>query len=97
MDKNKKICIVIIAILVLLILLVIGMKYYNFKNSSTEVLGYNNSLSNEIQNSNTIQSGVYIKGINISGLTKDEATMLVENELKNQMNDHIELTTNSIQ
>lgn len=55
MDKNKKICIVIIAILVLLILLVIGMKYYNFKNSSTEVLGYNNSLSNEIQNSNTIQ------------------------------------------
>ena len=44
------------------------------------------------QNSDTIQSGVYIKGINVSGLKRDEAIELVENELKNQMNDHIELT-----
>lgn len=44
------------------------------------------------QNSSTIQSGVYIKGINVSGLKKDEAITLVKNELKTQMNDHIELT-----
>ncbi len=44
------------------------------------------------QNSSTIQSGVYIKGINVSGLNREEAISLVENELKSQMNDHIELT-----
>ncbi len=44
------------------------------------------------QKSNVIQSGIFIKGINVSGLTKDEAVKLVENELKSQMNDHIELT-----
>lgn len=44
------------------------------------------------QNSNTIQSGVFIKGINVSGLTKEEAIELVSKELSYQMNDHIELT-----
>ncbi len=44
------------------------------------------------QNSNTIQSGVFIKGINVSGLTKQEAIKLVTNELHKQMNDHLELT-----
>ena len=34
------------------------------------------------QNSDTIQSGVYIKGINVSGLKRDEAIELVENEQK---------------
>lgn len=43
------------------------------------------------QNSETIQAGVFIKGINVSGLTKKEAVELVNNELKKQMNDHIEL------
>lgn len=43
------------------------------------------------QNSNIIQSGVFIKDINVSGLTKEEAIELVKNELNTQMNDHIEL------
>ena len=44
------------------------------------------------KNSNVIQSGIYIKGINVSGLTKEEAIELVSKDLKNQMNDHITLT-----
>lgn len=43
------------------------------------------------QNSDKIQSGVFIKGVNVSGLTKDEAITLVNEELKKKMNDHIEL------
>ena len=44
------------------------------------------------QNSEVIQSGVFIKGINVSGLTKQEATDLVTTEITSQMHDHIELT-----
>lgn len=43
------------------------------------------------QNSEKIQSGVFIKGVNVSGLTKDEAIALVEKELDFKMNDHVEL------
>lgn len=43
------------------------------------------------QNTDKIQSGVFIKGINVSGLTKEEAIALVNSELDKQMNDHIEL------
>ncbi len=43
------------------------------------------------QNSEKIQSGVFIKGVNVSGLTKKEAIALVENDLDLKMNDHIEL------
>ena len=43
------------------------------------------------QNSNRIQPGVFIKGINVSGLTKEEATRLIEEDLKGQMNENIEL------
>lgn len=32
-------------------------------------------------NSNTIQDGVFIKGVNVSGLTKEEAMKLLENEV----------------
>lgn len=42
-----------------------------------------------VQNSELIQSGVYIKGINISGLTKEEAITLVDSELKKEMNDQV--------
>ena len=45
-----------------------------------------------IQNSNTLQSGIFIKGINVSGLTKEEAVALINNELASQMNDHLELS-----
>ncbi|MGN1298639.1 MAG: VanW family protein [Candidatus Scatovivens sp.] len=38
---------------------------------------------------NTIQSGIYIKGVNVSGLTKDEAKANVDNYLNEVMNDHI--------
>lgn len=44
------------------------------------------------QKSDTIQSGVYIKGINVSGLTKKEAIALIENELKDKMEAPLELT-----
>lgn len=36
-----------------------------------------------------IQAGVYIKGINVSGLTKDEAVKLVQENLNAELNDHI--------
>ncbi len=36
-----------------------------------------------------IQAGVYIKGMNVSGLTKDEAVKLVEEKLNAELNDHI--------
>lgn len=39
--------------------------------------------------SDKIQSGVYIKGVNVSGLTKEEATKLVEENLAPKLNDHI--------
>ena len=44
------------------------------------------------QTTDKIQPGVFIKGINVSGLTKKEAIELVDSELDKQMNDHIELT-----
>lgn len=43
------------------------------------------------QNSDKIQSGVFIKDVNVSGLTKNEAIALVNSELESKMNDHIEL------
>ena len=43
------------------------------------------------QNTDKIQSGIFIKGINVSGLTKDEAKILVKETLKDKMNAHIEL------
>ena len=46
----------------------------------------------EQQNTDKIQPGVFIKGINVSGLTKEEAIETVNAELKKQMKDHIELT-----
>lgn len=41
------------------------------------------------QKSNCLQSGIYIKNINVSGLTKEEAITLVSNELNKQLNDHL--------
>ena len=47
------------------------------------------------KNSDKIQSGVYIKDINVSGLTKDEAIKLVKNSLENELNDHLILKYNN--
>lgn len=44
------------------------------------------------QDSKFIQSGVSIKGVNISGLTKEEACDLVRTKLAGQMNENIVLT-----
>lgn len=41
------------------------------------------------KNSNTIQAGVYIKGTNVSGLTKEAAIDLVSEALRGKMNDNI--------
>ncbi len=46
----------------------------------------------KMQNSETIQRGVYIKNINVSGLTKEEAIKKVSDELENALNDHLELS-----
>ena len=46
---------------------------------------------NDQQTTDKIQSGVFIKGINVSGLTKEEAIDLVTKELDGQMNENIEL------
>lgn len=40
-------------------------------------------------NSDVIQSGIYIKDINISGLTKEEAITLVKDKLDKDLNDHL--------
>lgn len=40
-------------------------------------------------NSKTIQGGVFIKGINVSGLTKEEALKLLESEIDTKLDDHI--------
>ncbi len=39
--------------------------------------------------SDKIQAGVFIKGINVSGLTKEDAKQLVSEKLKAELNDHI--------
>ena len=41
------------------------------------------------KNSDTIQPGVYIKGTNVSGLSKDSAIKLVTEALKGKMNDNV--------
>ncbi len=41
------------------------------------------------KNDETIQTGVYIKGINVSGLTKEEAVKLVKENLDLELNDHL--------
>ena len=46
---------------------------------------------NNQQNTDKIQGGVFIKGINVSGLTKQQAIEHVNKELSKQMNDQIEL------
>ena len=56
------------------------------------VIGAIMAFYHNMQNTNLIQAGVFIKGINVSGLTKEEAIKLVEDDLKGQMNDNIELT-----
>lgn len=47
---------------------------------------------NNQKNSDTIQGGVYIKNINVSGLTKEEAIQILENELDTKLDDHILLS-----
>ena len=41
------------------------------------------------KNSNTIQGGVFIKGINVSGLTKEEAIQVLENEIDTKLDNHL--------
>lgn len=71
----------ILLVFVILLAIVVGIF------AASVIIFYSNQ-----QNSDVIQSGVFIKGINVSGLTKDEAIALVNEELGYKMNDHIELT-----
>ena len=41
------------------------------------------------KNKDEIQAGVFIKGINVSGLTKEEAKQLIREKLKSELNDHL--------
>ena len=43
------------------------------------------------KNSDTIQPGVYIKGTNVSGLSKEDAKKLVSEALQGKMNDNVVL------
>ena len=70
----------ILLVFIILLAIVIGIFVASI------AMFYNNQ-----QNTDKIQGGVFIKGINVSGLTKEEATNLVNSELEKQMNDHIEL------
>lgn len=57
---------------------------------SSLVIVYNNQ-----QNSDLIQPGVFIKDLNVSGLTKEEAKKMVVNSLSKKMEEHIELRYNN--
>ena len=52
-------------------------------------------LYNQYLHGNTIQSGVFIKDVNVSGLTKEEAKQAVQNKLSEQMKDHVILKHNN--
>lgn len=52
---------------------------------------------NKIENNDVIQQGVYIKGIDVSNLSVEDAKTRVSEELKSRMNDHIVLTYNDIE
>lgn len=45
-----------------------------------------------IENSNKIQYGVFIKGIDVSGLTRQQAIEKVSKNLEDTLNDHLELS-----
>lgn len=70
-----------ILIYVIMVAIVIGIVFSSF------IAFYQNHL-----NSNVIQPGVYIKGTNVSGCTKEQAYKLVEEALAGQMNENIVLT-----
>lgn len=74
--KHTKIFLVFIILLAIVIGLIIACVSFFYYNTQT---------------TDKIQSGVFIKGINVSGLNKEEAIDLVRNELNEKMNGHIEL------
>lgn len=65
-------------IYVILVAIFIGIIFASF------FAFYNNQ-----KNSDTIQGGVYIKGINVSGLTKKEAIELLNSEIDTKLSDHV--------
>lgn len=67
-----------ILIYIILVAIFVGIIFASF------FVFYNNHM-----NSNTIQAGVFIKGTNVSGLTKEQATKAIRTSLKDQMNEHI--------
>lgn len=67
-----------ILVYIILLAIVIGLII------ASVIVFYTNHL-----NSNTIQAGVFIKDINVSGLTKEEATTLISNKLSEELNDHL--------
>ena len=74
--KHTKIFLVFIILLAIVIGLVISSILFFYYNE---------------QKSDKIQPGIFIKGINVSGLTKEEAYTLVKEELDKKMNGHMEL------
>ena len=70
----------IFLVFIILLAIVMGIIF------SSIIVFYHNE-----QKADIIQSGIYIKGINVSGLTRDEAIVLVKSTLNDKMNSHIEL------
>ena len=75
MSKRKKIIIIIIVVVFILSALI-----------GTIALLYHFQ-----QSSDTIQSGVFIKNNNVSGLTREQAVSLVKNALRGEMRDQVNL------
>lgn len=78
--SHKKLIIILISILSLVILAFIGLLGFGIYNNYTD----------------KIIKGVYIKDIDISGLTKEEAVEKVNKELESKMSDTLTLVHNGI-
>ncbi len=75
MSKRKKIIIILIIVTVII----------------AAIIGVGALLYHLQQTSDKIQTGVFIKNNNVSGLTKDQATSLIKNALRGQMTDQVSL------
>lgn len=75
--KKKKQFILIYLVLVIVFICIV---------CSSMIIFYNLHKGKE-----TIQSGIYVKGINISGLTKSSANRLLDQKLNQELNDHLTL------
>ena len=73
--KKNFILIYLVLLIVFISIFILGVAIFYNLNKSKE----------------TIQSGIFVKGINISGLTKESAKKLLDEKLNQELNDHLTL------